>query len=85
MTPKEKYLKALVELMAAQQEVQADESNPFNLGMPDHVGLSGETFITHHDLENLKVVINEAIQDNEKFSRLWGVGRTLTNVVKAFI
>jgi len=85
MTPREKYIQALIALMGAQQEVQADESNPFNLGMPSHVALADDTFITHADMEHLKTEVQRASVSNEKFEKLWGVGRTLTNVIKTFI
>lgn len=74
MSPKEKYIKALQDLLKAQKEVQNDESNPFNLGMPLHMGLSDETFISDDELNKLTQVIDQASTDNKKFAKLWNLG-----------
>ena len=74
MTNKEKYVKAFNDLLEAQKEVQAAESNPFNLGMPTHLGLSDETFITNEQLSELSTIIGEAASDNQKFAKIWNLG-----------
>ena len=74
MSPKEKYVKALKEVFAAQKEVHAAENNPFNLGMPSHLGLSEETFITDAVLTQLSTEVSQAANDNQKFTKLWNLG-----------
>ncbi|WP_299123426.1 hypothetical protein [uncultured Tenacibaculum sp.] len=74
MTPQEKYVKALKDLLQAQKEVQAAESNPFNLGLPTHLGLSDETFITNEQLAELSTIIGEASENNQKFAKIWNLG-----------
>jgi|TARA_B110000090_G_C13060915_1_gene323356 hypothetical protein len=85
MTPKEKYVKALTDLLAAQKEVQALESNPFNLGMPTHLGLTDETFITDAQLSQLSTVISQAANDNQKFAKIWNLGTDIALKAKAIL
>ena len=81
MTPKEKYIKALKELLEAQKEVQAEQDNPFNLGLPTHLGLPNETFITEDQLSQLSTIIEQATNDNQKFAKIWNLGTDI--VLKA--
>lgn len=83
MTPKEKYVKALKELLEAQKEVQAEQHNPFNLGMPTHLGLSNETFITEEQLAELSIIIGQATSDNQKFAKIWNLGTDIALKAKA--
>jgi hypothetical protein len=83
MTPKEKYVKALNELLEAQKEVQAEQNNPFNLGLPTHLGLSNETFITDEQLSELSIVIEQATNDNQKFAKIWNLGLDIALKAKA--
>jgi hypothetical protein len=83
MTPKEKYVKALKELLEAQKEVQAEQDNPFNLGIPTHLGLSNESFITDEQLSQLSTVIGKATNDNQKFAKIWNLGTDIALKAKA--
>lgn len=83
MTPKEKYVKALTELLEAQKEVQAEQNNPFNLGLPTHLGLSNETFISDDQLSLLSIVIGQATNDNQKFAKIWILGTDIALKAKA--
>jgi hypothetical protein len=85
MTPEEKYLNALKKLFEAQKEVQASSSNPFDLGMPTHLGLSSETFISESQLDVLVTKIDEAAADNRKFARLWNIGTDILIKAKVLI
>ena len=85
MTPKEKYIKALKELLAAQKEVQASENNPFHLGMPSHLGLSEETFITDAQLSQLSTEVSQAANDNQKFTKLWNLGTEIALKAKEIL
>ena len=83
MTPKEKYVKALNDLLEAQKEVQAEQSNPFNLGLPTHLGPSGETFITNEQLSQLSSIIGQATNDNLVFAKIWNLGIDIALKAKA--
>ncbi len=83
MTPKDKYIKALKELLDAQKEVQEEQSNPFNLGLPTHLGLSDETFITDDQLSQLSILIGQATNDNKKFAKIWNLGTDIALKAKA--
>ncbi len=83
MSPKEKYLKALQDLLNAQKEVQQQDSNPFNLGLPTHLGLPNETFITDEELDSLTNIIGQASNDNQKFAKLWNLGSDILLKAKA--
>lgn len=83
MTPKEKYIKALKELLEAQKEVQAEQDNPFNLGLPTHLGLTNESFITDEQLSQIRVVIGQATNDNQKFAKIWNLGTDIALKAKA--
>ena len=83
MTPKEKYVKALKELLEAQKEVQDEQNNPFNLGLPTHLGLSDETFITDAQLSELSIIIEQATNDNQKFAKIWNLGLDIALKAKA--
>jgi|GEM_PF-4932379 len=81
MTPKEKYAKALQDLIEAQKEVEADGNNPFNFGSPVHTGLSDETFISDEELDQLTEVIQSATDDNRQFAKIWSIGTDI--IIKA--
>ena len=83
MAPKEKYVKALKELLEAQKEVHAEQNNPFNLGLPTHLGLSNETFITDEQLSQLTNIIGQATNDNQKFAKVWNLGTDIALKAKA--
>lgn len=83
MTPQEKYVKALKELLEAQKEVQAEQNNPFNLGLPTHLGLSNETFISDEQLTHLRNIISQASNDNQKFAKVWNLGTDIALKAKA--
>ena len=83
MTPKEKYIKALKELLEAQKEVQAEQNNPFNLGLPTHLGLSDETFISDEQLSQLSTIIGQATNDNQQFAKIWTLGTDIALKAKA--
>lgn len=85
MTAQERYAKALKELLEAQREVQAQEDNPFNFGLPTHLGLDNETFITDQELENLASAIEQASIDNQKFAKIWNVGTDMLLKAKALL
>lgn len=85
MTPKEKYVKALKDLLEAQKEVQAEQDNPFNLGLPTHLGLSNETFISDEQLSQLSKVIGQATNDNQKFAKIWNLGTDIAIKAKAIL
>ena len=85
MSPKEKYIKALHDLLEAQKEVQEEKSNPFNLGLPTHLGLPDETFITDDELKELSKVIEKAIDDNNKFAKLWNLGTDILLKAKSLL
>jgi hypothetical protein len=81
MTPKERYAKALQELIEAQKEVEKDNSNPFNFGLPTHLGLPDESFISDEELDQLSEVIGAASDDNRRFAKIWNIGTEI--LVKA--
>jgi len=83
MTPREKYVKALKELLEAQKEIQGQQDNPFNLGMPTHLGLSNETFISNEQLKELSTIIEQATEDNQKFAKIWNLGTDIVLKAKA--
>lgn len=73
-TPQEKYVEAFKALLEAQKEVIKESTNPFNLNMPTHTGLSNETFITDNQLEKLIEKVGKAAADNKDFTKLWNIG-----------
>lgn len=83
MTPKEKYVKALKDLLEAQKEVEAERDNPFNLGLPTHMGLSDETFISDEQLAKLIALIEQSTNDNKKFAKIWNLGTDIVLKAKA--
>jgi hypothetical protein len=85
MTPKERYVKALQELLAAQKAVQEEQDNPFNLGMPTHLGLSDETFISEAELNHLDQKIGSAVESNTSFAKIWNLGTDLLLKAKALL
>ena len=85
MTPKEKYAKALQALIEAQKEVEADQNNPFNFGLPTHLGLSDESFITDEELDQLSKIIGKATNDNKKFAKIWNIGSEILIKAKAIL
>lgn len=85
MTPKEKYLEALKDLLNAQEAIQQEDDNPFNLGLPAQLGLPEETFISNAELEELKTIMEEASTDNLKFAKLWNLSTDFTLSAKAIL
>jgi len=85
MTPKEKYAKALQDLIQAQKEVEEDQNNPFNFGVPTHLGLSDDTFISDDELDQLSEIIGSATKDNKKFAKIWNIGSEVLMKAKAIL
>lgn len=85
MTAKEKYAQALKDLLAAQKEVQAENDNPFNLGLPTHMGLSDETFISDEELSHIEQAIGESVEDNQKFAKIWNLGTDILIKAKSLL
>jgi hypothetical protein len=78
-----KYVKALEELLKAQKEVQDEQNNAFKLGLPTHLGLSNETFITNEQLSKLAKIIGKSSSDNQQFAKLWNLGTDIILKAKA--
>ena len=85
MTSKERYAKALQELIEAQKEVEKDQRNPFDFGLPTHLGLPDETFITDEELDQLSDVIGNAANDNRQFAKIWNIGTDVLLRAKALL
>lgn len=71
MSAKENFIDALHNLIEAQQAVAEEDDNPFNLGMPTHMGLDDDTFISRDELNSIQSKLNSAINDNRQFARVW--------------
>lgn len=85
MTPQERYAKALQELIEAQKAVEKDQGNPFNFGLPTHLGLSDDTFISEDELNKLSEKLESAASDNKKFAKIWNIGSEILIKAKALL
>ena len=85
MTAKEKYATALQELIEAQKAIEADQNNPFDFGLPTHLGLADESFISDEELDQLSQIIGAAINDNKKFAKIWNIGTDVLIKAKAIL
>jgi hypothetical protein len=85
MNARERYAKALQELIEAQKEVEREENNPFNFGMPTHLGLSEETFVSDDEMTELSKIIGSAANDNRRFAKIWNIGTDVLLRAKALL
>lgn len=85
MTPQEKYANALQELIEAQKEIASDSTNPFDLGIPLHTGLPSETFISDDELNQLSTAIENSLNNNKEFAKIWTIGNEVLLKAKAIL